>query len=186
MTNWLSIPTDPEAARLAALCLSELNYSAEAEPYYELARRRNNLSLDQLHTRAMGLSRGNYRDLAVAAFQEILERQPDDARALQRLAAILYSQSRHKEALAVALRLAESKKPEEAAAGYALVAIVHHEEHRPGPAVAANERVLELDPRLESLSLPPELFFGDFAPGSHRHWPGYRRATLSEPRPGTT
>ena len=61
----------------------------------------------------------------------------------------------------MALRLAESKKPEEAAAGYALVAIVHHEEHRPGPAVAANERVLELDPRLESLALPPELFFGD-------------------------
>jgi tetratricopeptide (TPR) repeat protein len=48
-------------------------------------------------------------------------------------------------------------------AGYALMGIVHHDEHRPGPAVAANEKVLELDPQLEALTLPPDLFFADLA-----------------------
>ena len=48
-------------------------------------------------------------------------------------------------------------------AGYALIGIVHHDEHRPGLAVAANEKVLELDPQLETLSLPVDLFFADLA-----------------------
>jgi tetratricopeptide (TPR) repeat protein len=154
-------PSDPDGCRLAALCLSRLDYAAEAEPYYSFSRAKGRLSVDDLHTRAMGLSRANLREQAIAAYKEILELQPDDPDALQKLAAIHYSMSHYKEALAVAQRLSRSPITSRAVAGYALMGIVHHDEHRPGQAVAANEKVLELDPQLKTLTLPADLFFAD-------------------------
>jgi tetratricopeptide (TPR) repeat protein len=156
-------PRDAQAARLAALCLSRLDYAKEAEDYYSLARHQSPLTIDDQHVRAMGLARGNYRDQAIAAYKEILVLHPDDPEALQRLAAIYYSQSQYKETLAVAQRLSESTNTSRAVAGYALIGIVHHDEHRPGPAVAANEKVIELDPDLKTLTLPADLFFADLA-----------------------
>ncbi len=156
-------PHHPEAARLAALCLSQLEFAAQAEPYYQIARGKGQLTLDDLHARAFGLARGNFRDQAVAAYQEILGRKPDDPLALQRLAAIYYSRAQYKETLKVAARLALSPDPKWAVAGYSLIGTVHHEEHRPGPAVEANEKVLKRDPELKLLTVPPELFFADFA-----------------------
>ena len=158
-----SRPRDSEAARLAALCLSRLGYASQAEPYYALAKQRRRLSLSDMHSRAMGLAKGNLRDQAIAAYQEILRRYPDEPESLQRLAAILYSQSRYKETLAVAERLSRLPEKKWAVAGYALMGIVHHDEHRPGEAVAANEKVLELDPSLELLTLPTDLFIADLA-----------------------
>jgi len=154
-------PSDPEGSRLAALCLSRLDYAAEAEPYYARARAEGSLSLDDLRVRAFGLSRGNFREQAIAAYKEILERQPDDAESLQKLAAIYYSVKWYPEALSVAERLSRSAITGRAVAGYALMGVVHHDEHRPGLAVSANEKVLELDPRLETLTLPTDLFFAD-------------------------
>jgi tetratricopeptide (TPR) repeat protein len=156
-------PDDPEASRLAALCLSRLDYAAEAEPYYQVARRKGRLSVADLHVRALGLTRGNLREQALAAHDEILALQSDNPEALQRLAAIHYSLSHYKETLAVAERLSRSPITSRAVAGYAMIGIVHHDEHRPGPAVAANEKVLELDPQLKTLTLPADLFFADFA-----------------------
>jgi tetratricopeptide (TPR) repeat protein len=156
-------PSDPEGSRLAALCLSRLDYAAEAEAYYARARAEGGLSLDDLHVRAFGLSRGNFREQAIAAYKEILERQPDDAEALQKLAAIYYSVKWYPEALSVAERLSRSSITSRAVAGYALMGVVHHEEHRPGLAVAADEKVLELDPQLKTLTLPADLFFADLA-----------------------
>ena len=63
----------------------------------------------------------------------------------------------------MAARLALSSDPKWAVAGYSLIGTVHHEEHTPGPAVEANEKVLERDPELNLLTVPPELFFADFA-----------------------
>jgi superkiller protein 3 len=154
-------PGNAEAARLAGLSLSKLDYAVRAEPYFRSARDGGTLSLDDLHTRALGLARGNQRDLAIAAYQEILAVRPEDADALQRLAALYYSKSRLTEALEAAERLA--KIPGGAVAGYALIGIVHHDEHRLEQAVAASERVLELDPELSALSLPPSLFYSDLA-----------------------
>ena len=136
---------------------------AEAEPYYLIAQARTRLSLDDLGVRAFGLAHGNLRAAGRRAYKQILDQRPDDPEALQRLAAIYYSLSQYNETLATAQRLAQSPIKSRAVAGYALIGIVHHDEHRPGPAVAANEKVLELDPRLETLSLPADLFFADLA-----------------------
>jgi tetratricopeptide (TPR) repeat protein len=155
------LPGDAEAARLAALSLSKLDYAVRAEPYFQLAREGGTLSPDDLHARALGLARGNQRDLAITAYQEILAVRPEDADALQRLAALYYSKSRLNEALETAERLA--KIPGSAVAGYALIGIVHHDEHRLEQAVAAGERVLDLNPDLSELSLPPSLFYSDLA-----------------------
>jgi tetratricopeptide (TPR) repeat protein len=156
-------PAEPAACRIAGLCLSRLDYANEAEPYYALARKHNRLTVDDLSVRAMGLARGNQREAAIAAFLEILELRPDDDETLQRLAATYYSQSRYKDALAVANRLTRSPTQRYAVAGYALVGVVHHDEHRPAEAVVAYEQVLALDPQLALLTLPSSLFFTDFA-----------------------
>jgi tetratricopeptide (TPR) repeat protein len=154
-------PNDPGAARLAALCLTKLEYADQAEPYYRVARAGRALSHDDLQTRALGLARGNFREEAIAAYKEILARRRDDVTALQRLAIIYYSQSRLKEALATAERLAEV--PGGAVPGYAIIGIVYHDDHKFDQAIAANEKVLSLDPGLDVLSLPPTLFYTDLA-----------------------
>jgi tetratricopeptide (TPR) repeat protein len=156
-------PNDPDASRLAALCLSRLDFASEAEPYYTIARAKGRLTIADLQVRALGLSRGNFREQAIVALNEIVALQPDEPEALQRLAGIYYSMSQYKETLAIAERLSQSPIVSRAVAGYALIGIVHHDEHHPGLAVAANEKVLEIDPRLESLSLPVALFLADFA-----------------------
>jgi tetratricopeptide (TPR) repeat protein len=154
-------PSDPTAGRLAALCLSQLDYADRAEPYYRIAREGRALSDDDLRVRALGLARGNLREEAIGAFQEILSHRPDDAFSLQRLAAIYYSQTRLRDALATAQRLAEA--PGGAVAGHALIGIVYHDDHRFDQAIAAYEKVLALDPDLSGLSLPSTLFHTDLA-----------------------
>ena len=156
-------PGDGEAARLAALCLSHLDFATRAEPYYQIARRKGPLSRDDLHVRALGLARGNLREQAIAAYQEILQRWPDDPLALQRLAALYYSRAQYRETLKVATRLAQSSDPKWAVAGYSLIGTVHHEELRPELAIPADEQVLRLDPELKLLTVPAEVFFADFA-----------------------
>jgi tetratricopeptide (TPR) repeat protein len=156
-------PGRVEAARLAALCLSQLDYAAQAEPYYRIVRAAGPMGLEDLHARAIGLARGNLRDQAIAAYQEILERWPDDPLALQRLAAIYYSRAQYHETLKVAGRLAKSPEPKWAVAGYSLVGTVHHEQHHFDLAVEANQEVIARDPELRLLTVPAELFSADFA-----------------------
>jgi tetratricopeptide (TPR) repeat protein len=154
-------PRDPRAARLAALCLSRLDYAHRGEPYYALARAGGSLSLDDRRVRALGLARGNLREQALAAFQEILAQRAEDADALQRLAAIYYSLSRYSDTLRTAERLV--KAPGGAVAGSALIGIVYHDGHKHDEAIAAYEQVLALDPELNHLRLPSSLFYTDLA-----------------------
>jgi tetratricopeptide (TPR) repeat protein len=156
-------PLDGEAARLAALSLSRLDFARRAESYYQIATRAAILTLDDLHVRALGLARGNLREEAIAAYQEILERWADDPLALQRLAAVYYSRAQYRETLKVAGRLAQAPDPEWAVAAYSLIASVHHDQHRFEPAVQANLEVLKRDPDLRVLTVPAELFWADFA-----------------------
>jgi tetratricopeptide (TPR) repeat protein len=156
-------PSHGEAARLAALCLSQLDYATQAEPYYRIARAAGPMPLEDLHVRALGLARGNFRDQAVAAYKEILERWPDDPLALQRLAAIYYSRAQYQETLKVAGQLAKSPEAKWAVAGYSLIGTVHHEQHHYDLAVEANKEVVARDPELKLLTVPAELFFADFA-----------------------
>jgi tetratricopeptide (TPR) repeat protein len=156
-------PGRSEAARLAALSLSQLDYAAQAEPYYRIARAAGPMGPEDVHIRALGLARGNHRDQAIAAYKEILERWPDDPLALQRLAAIYYSRAQYQETLKVAGQLARSPEAKWAVAGYSLIGTVHHEQHHFDLAVEANKEVIARDPELKLLTVPAELFFGDFA-----------------------
>ncbi len=154
-------PRDPRAARLAAIALTSLDFAVEAEPYYQIAREGQALSREDLSNRALGLARGNLREPAIESYKELLASKPDDAGMLQRLATLYYSQKRLKLAMETAEALA--KVPDGAVPGNALIGIIHHDEHRTEAAVAANEKVLELDPELRTLALPSSLFYADFA-----------------------
>ncbi len=144
-----SHPDDPTAARIAALGLSRLIYADAAESFYETARRRGHLSLDDQHSRALGLTRANAREKAVAAYREILEKSPDDPIALQRLAAVEWTRGRYDEAIRAAEVLATT--PTGKVQGEALLAEVNHDAGRRAAAIPHFRRVFELDPDLSKL-----------------------------------
>jgi tetratricopeptide (TPR) repeat protein len=154
-------PGNPRTARLAALALSLLIYPDEAEPYWELARRRGSFSLEDANARALGFTRANRREEAVAAYEDILRSHPDDPTALQRLAAVQWSRGHGDEALAAAERLA--KTPTGAISGHTILAGVHHDMKHTEQAIASFRRVLELDPELKQVAQPKLVFWEAFA-----------------------
>jgi tetratricopeptide (TPR) repeat protein len=83
-------PWSREASRIAARCLSRLDFAEQAEPYY---RRGGDLSTSDLRYRAYGMTRANFRERAVRAFDEVLERQPDDVASLRLKAGLLMAMS---------------------------------------------------------------------------------------------
>jgi tetratricopeptide (TPR) repeat protein len=177
-------PWGRDADRVAARCLSRLDFAEKAEPYYRRARA---LTIEDLHYRAYGLMRANLRDRAIAAYQEILRRRPADVTALRTEAGILLSQTRWNDVRAVARRLIEippgpvtvytpiavaghwTLRPTQVASapviGYTLEGIASHDLQETEEAVAAFERVLELDPDLRSMPLHRPLFWSHLAEG---------------------
>src|SRR5205807_6532585 len=93
---------------------------------------------------------------AIRAYQEIVARWPDDVLALRRLAAVQLAVRNRAESLALADRLIEIPGGE--AVGFSLRGSVHHDEENRAEAVAAYERVLQLDPELRVMPLPRRLF----------------------------
>ena len=136
-------PWSRAAALLAARCLSQLDYPDEAEPYYHRAGR---LSLDDLQVRAYGMVRSNQHERAIRAYQEIVARWPDNVLALRRLAAVELAVQNRTESLALADRLIAIPGGE--VVGFTLRGSVHHDDGNRAEAVAAYERVLQLDPEL--------------------------------------
>jgi tetratricopeptide (TPR) repeat protein len=178
-----SRPWSHEADGIAARCFSRLDFAEEAEPYYHSAEP---LGLEDLHYRAYGIARANLRDRALEIYEQILKRDPEDASALSMAAAVLITQSRWDAAKALARRLIaaradramvykpivsttahwtlrQSEVSSVPAMGFALLAMVHHGFREYEAAVAAFERVLELDPGLRSAPVVPTVFWGDFA-----------------------
>jgi tetratricopeptide (TPR) repeat protein len=150
-------PWSREAALLAARCLSRLDYANEAEAYY---RRAGRLSLNDLQVRAYGLVRGPNPDRAIPAYHEILERSPQNVAAMRRLAAVLLARNDTKELLELADRL--GRIPGGEVVGLMLRGVVAHNEKNPQQAVAAFERVLELDPELQEMPASRRLFWNHF------------------------
>src|SRR5438270_6155474 len=138
-------PWSREAARVAALCLSRLDFPAAAEPFY---RKAGTLEVEDLHFRAFGLVRGNRRREAEAAYRQILLRRPEDPLALRRLGAELITMTRWREALEVAERLART--PDGEVDGLAMIGAIQHHDDK-AMAAAAYKRVLEIDPGLRRL-----------------------------------
>jgi tetratricopeptide (TPR) repeat protein len=152
-------PWSRDAALLAGRCLSEKAYPDLAESYYRKAEAAGPLGLDDLQVRGLGLVRAIRFDQAARVYEEILRRWPNDPTALRRLATIYYTQQRMDQALALAKRL--SVVPEGAVPGYALIGTVHHDDAARAEAIAAYEKVLELDPELKSMPLPTAIFWDE-------------------------
>lgn len=148
-------PWSRDAALLAAQCLSRLDYADDAEPYY---RRAGRLTLDTQQIRAYGLVRGNHRQRAIQAYEEILKYWPNDVTALRRLAGVQMTQGNDPEVLRLAERAI--RIPEGAVIGYSLAGVVHHHSKHPLESVIAFERVLRIDPELRVMPLPRRLFWG--------------------------
>ncbi len=138
----------------AARSLSSLDRSEQAEPYYNKA---GALNLEDQHTRALGIVKGNLRAQAIEAYQQILTRWPDDVLALRRLAAVQISESRWAEALQTAKRLIAI--PAGAVIGHTLAGVVHHNTTNIDQSVVEFGRALDLDPELKLMPLTPRSMF---------------------------
>jgi tetratricopeptide (TPR) repeat protein len=174
-------PWSFEASRVAARCLSRLDFAEEAEPYY---RRAWGATVDDLRYRAYGLTRANLRERALEAFNDVLRRDPEDIASLRLKAGLLLSMTRWNDVAAIGRQLlASSRRSAEAnapvavadhwtlrpmtvpsvrALGASLVAIAFHNQEDVEEAVAAYEMVLELDPELRSMPLDRRLFWTQF------------------------
>jgi tetratricopeptide (TPR) repeat protein len=151
-------PWSTEAALLAARCLSRLDFADAAEPYYERA---GELELNDLQTRAFGLVRGNHRQRAIQAYEQILAHWPENVTALRRLAAVQLSDYNAPQLEVLAERLINN--PDGAAIGYTLRGIVAHQDKNHEGAVTALEKVLEVDPDLRMMPLPHKTFWNYLA-----------------------
>ncbi len=150
-------PWSHEAALVAARCLSRLDYADEAEAYY---RRAGRLELSDLQIRAYGLVRGPHPERAIPAYHEILQRAPENVTAMRRLAAVLLAQHDAKELLELSDRL--NRVPGGRVIGEMLRGVVYHNQKNPQQAVAAFEKVLELDPELREMPASRGLFWNHF------------------------
>jgi tetratricopeptide (TPR) repeat protein len=151
-------PWSGEACLLAANCLSRLDYSGLAQAYY---RRSGPLGLNDSQIRAYALARGPHPELAIPAYNEILTRSPQNVTAMRRLAAVLLAQNEGDELLKLAERLEQTSSG--GVIGSTLRGVVYHNDKIPQQAVAAFERVLELDPELREMPLPRSLFWTQLA-----------------------
>ncbi len=151
-------PWSREAARVAAACLSRLDFAEAAEGYYARA---GTLDLNDLQIRAYGLVRGNHRAKAIRAYEQILERWPGNVTALRRLAAVQFSENNIPQLLGLADRLI--KIPGGAPIGHTLRGAVAHVERDREIAVAAFDHVLEVDPELKLMPLPRREFWSFYA-----------------------
>ncbi len=174
-------PWSREASRIAARCLSRLDFADQAEPYY---RRGGSLSVDDLRDRAYGLTRANLRERALAAFDEVLRIKPDDVASLRLKGGLLISMTRWGDVLEVGRQLSRfpgrpvaveapvvvgdhwTFRPKEVASvptiGATLEAIAWHNDGEPEVAISAYRRALALDPDFRSIPLDPRLFWSQF------------------------
>ena len=151
-------PNDRRASLMAARCLTRLGRAAEAEDHY---RKAGPLEIDDAQARAFGLVILDQPLHAADAYEELLERRPDDVLALKRLAAVRMGMKQWRPVLELADRLI--RIPTEEVAGRTLAAIAHHELKHYEMSVAAARRALELDPGLKRMPLPRTLFWNNLA-----------------------
>lgn len=142
-------PWSREANRIAALCLSQLDFSERAEPFY---RKAGPITLADHRVRAFGIVRSNRREDAIRAYRTILERWPDDADSLRNLATVHMSQWQNREAVEFAERLAAL--PGQEVVGSTMLGSLYHRLGETERSVSSFDRVLRLDPGLERMPLP--------------------------------
>jgi tetratricopeptide (TPR) repeat protein len=151
-------PHNRHASLLAARCLTRLGQSGDAEAHYQRA---GPLDLEDMQARAVGWLQADQPRQALAVYQDILKRWPENALALKRSAAVRMGLKQWPDVLERAGRL--TAIPAEEVAGWTLEAIAHHELKHYAQAVSASRRVLVLDPHLKTMLLPPTLFWNNLA-----------------------
>lgn len=147
-------PWSRQAALLAAHSLSRRDYAEQAEAYY---RRAGRMSLQDQQIRAYGLVRGPHPEQAIPVFDEILRLDPGNVTAMRRLAAVLLARNDKVRLLELSDRL--DRVPGGEVIGAMLRGTVYHNDKNPQMAVAAFERVLELDPQLKEMPASRPLFW---------------------------
>lgn len=153
-------PWSREASRIAALCLSRMDFPDRAEAYY---RRAGRLSVDDLQVRALGIHRSNQRERAIAAYTTILERRPDDPTALRLLSVLHMTQGNLQDAIRLAERLAQDPDRRESIRGYTMLGSFNHNLRDHERSASAFAKVLELDPELKDQPLPRRQFLVEYA-----------------------
>ena len=143
---------------LAARCLTRLGQGREAEVYYQRA---GPLDLEDMQAGAVGLLQVDQPKPALAVYQDILKRWPENALALKRSAAVRMGMKQWPEVLELSARLVAM--PGEEVAGRTLEGIAHHELKHYSQSISASSRVLDLDPDLKTMLLPRTLFWTNFA-----------------------
>ena len=101
--------------------------------------------------------RGPRPEQAILAYREILQLEPGNVTAMRRFAAVLLSQNDKEQLLELADRLTHASAGE--VIGAMLRGTVYHNDQNPQMAVAAFERVLELDPDLREMPASRKLFW---------------------------
>jgi tetratricopeptide (TPR) repeat protein len=135
-----------------------LGRGPEAEAYYQKVAP---LDLADAHARAYNLVNLNEPKRAVVAYEELLNRWPDDVLALKRLAAVRMGMKHWRDVLNLADQLIAI--PAEEVAGQTMAAIAHHELKHYDQAVTSCLRVLEIDHDLKRMPLPRTLFWNNFS-----------------------
>jgi tetratricopeptide (TPR) repeat protein len=151
-------PSDRRASLMAARCVMRLGRGPEAEAYYQKAAP---LGLADAQARAYNLVNLNQPKQAVVAYEELLNRWPDDVLALKRLAAVWMGMKHWRDVLRLADHMIAI--PAEEVSGQTMAAIAHHELKHYDQAITSCLRVLEIDHRLERMPLPRTLFWNNFS-----------------------
>lgn len=151
-------PWSRDAARVAARGLSRLAFVDAAKPYFDQGEP---LGRDDLLIRAFALLRADRRAESTRLYEEILARWPDDPTALRQLAVVRMIESNLPEAIHLAERL--SGVPGHEVVGATMVGSYQHNRQEYEQAVAAFDRVLELDPELRRMPLPKPTFWRYYA-----------------------
>lgn len=151
-------PGDPRASLMAARCATRIGQPSRAEAHFAHA---GALGIGDLHDRAYGMIQTQQPRRAADLYGEILTRDPDDALALKRLAAVLMGLKRYAKLPEIANRL--MTVPGEEVAGRTLAGIGHHVDRHYPEAAEAFLKVLDIDPELKSMPLPATLFWNHLA-----------------------
>jgi tetratricopeptide (TPR) repeat protein len=170
-------PWSRPASLIAARCLSNLGFAAEAEPYYQ---RQPRLSVEDQQLRALGLIRLNRQNEAEAIYNAILDERPGDPTALRRLSVLHLTRGDILKAIESAKLLTFSRDLKTQIIGWTMVATFYHNARYVDEALPAYAKVLELDPELQSMPLPRRDFWGPYLEDLVRNGQGRRAMPLIE------
>jgi tetratricopeptide (TPR) repeat protein len=147
-------PGDPRGSSVAARSLSRLNRAGEAEAHYAHA---GPLAREDRQARALALIRANRTEDAAKVYEEMLRLWPDDPLVLRRLAAVRIGLGQWTQAAGLAERMI--REPSTELVGQCLAGAIYHNTGQFRQAIAADLRVLQLDPELRQIPLPVNVFW---------------------------